>query len=200
MPSDMKSDARHSTGILWHPSSETLPIPGQRHTGLARTPFGCLHLTWTDHFLLDAGLNEPNPNQSISPAAQKLADLIVSRAPLPIRALAVGTSFQLRVWQALTLIPYGTTTTYQDIACAIGSPKACRAVGSAIGANRLALLIPCHRVIRSDGHIGGFGWGIPTKQLLLAHERTVAGASGSCLPPVAGGSASCLPVAGASGS
>jgi len=139
-----------------------------------------MHLTWTDHFLLDAGFHQPGQNQTISPTAQNLADLIVSCSPLPIRPLAVGTPFQLRVWQALTRIPCGNTATYQDIARAIGAPKACRAVGSAIGANHLALLIPCHRIIRSDDHIGGFGWGVPTKQLLLAHERAMAGTPSSC--------------------
>jgi O-6-methylguanine DNA methyltransferase len=157
--------------ILWHPPSLPWAEKVTPTSGYAHSPFGTMHLLWTGNFLLEAGFEEYNPDHAISSSAQKLADLIVSRNPLPIRPLAIGTPFQLRVWQALTRIPYGTTASYQEIAKAINSPKASRAVGSAIGANRLALLIPCHRVIRSDGQIGGFGWGIPTKQKILTHEH-----------------------------
>ncbi len=82
-----------------------------------------------------------------------------------------GTDFQKKVWQALQNIPYGETRTYQEIANELGKPKANRAVGNACGANPIALIIPCHRVVCSDGSIGGYHWGIERKQKLLAREK-----------------------------
>ena len=81
-----------------------------------------------------------------------------------------GTAFQARVWAALREIPYGEVRTYADIAQEVGKPGAIRAVGSACGANRVPLSIPCHRVIRTDGSLGGFGWGLEVKETLLAAE------------------------------
>lgn len=84
-----------------------------------------------------------------------------------------GTEFQKQVWQALQNISYGETRTYQEIAIAIGKPKAVRAIGSACGANPIALIIPCHRVVRSDGSLGGYHWGIERKQKLIERENQV---------------------------
>jgi AraC family transcriptional regulator of adaptative response/methylated-DNA-[protein]-cysteine methyltransferase len=81
-----------------------------------------------------------------------------------------GTNFQIQVWQALLKIPMGETVTYQDIAAQIGRPKSSRAVGNAVGANPVSLLIPCHRVIRATGIIDNYGWGSPRKKLILAME------------------------------
>lgn len=81
-----------------------------------------------------------------------------------------GTIFQQKVWQTLKCIPYGETRTYQEIAKSINKPNATRAIGSACGANPVALIIPCHRVIRSDGKLGGYRWGIERKQQLIAQE------------------------------
>jgi AraC family transcriptional regulator of adaptative response/methylated-DNA-[protein]-cysteine methyltransferase len=91
----------------------------------------------------------------------------LSRVPLDIR----GTVFQRRVWEALRRIPRGETRTYGEIARAIGAPAAVRAVGSACGANPVALLVPCHRAVRSDGGLGGYAWGIGTKKRLLQIEK-----------------------------
>jgi AraC family transcriptional regulator of adaptative response/methylated-DNA-[protein]-cysteine methyltransferase len=85
-----------------------------------------------------------------------------------------GTAFQWRVWQALATIPAGETRTYQQVARAVGKPRAIRAVASACAANRLAVVVPCHRVIRSDGSLGGYRWGLPRKAALLAGERAAA--------------------------
>ncbi|MGA8706354.1 MAG: bifunctional DNA-binding transcriptional regulator/O6-methylguanine-DNA methyltransferase Ada [Steroidobacteraceae bacterium] len=85
-----------------------------------------------------------------------------------------GTSFQLRVWQALRAIPAGQTATYAEIARRLGMPKACRAVGAAIAANPVAVAVPCHRVIRSDGHLSGYHWGVERKRALLAREERPA--------------------------
>jgi methylated-DNA-[protein]-cysteine S-methyltransferase len=81
-----------------------------------------------------------------------------------------GTPFQLRVWNALCAIPYGTTTSYGELAKQIGQPKAVRAVGLANGANPIAIIVPCHRVIGSNGKLTGYGGGLPLKENLLALE------------------------------
>ena len=81
-----------------------------------------------------------------------------------------GTNFQIQVWQALLKIPFGETLTYKDIAGQVGRPGSSRAVGNAVGANPVSLLIPCHRVIRATGIIDNYGWGSPRKKLLLAME------------------------------
>jgi len=83
----------------------------------------------------------------------------------------IGTEFQQSVWRALQSIPVGKTTTYAQIAESIGRPKAVRAVGTAIGANPIAYLIPCHRVIRTDGGLGGFRWGLDCKKKMLDWEK-----------------------------
>lgn len=86
--------------------------------------------------------------------------------PLDIR----GTAFQQRVWQALQTIPVGETVSYADIARRIGAPKAVRAVAGACAANVLAVAIPCHRVVRNDGALSGYRWGVERKQALLEKE------------------------------
>ena len=86
--------------------------------------------------------------------------------PLDVRA----TAFQKQVWEALKRVPYGETRTYADIARAIGQPSAVRAVAQACGANPTALIVPCHRIVRSDGSLGGYHWGIERKVQLLKHE------------------------------
>lgn len=86
--------------------------------------------------------------------------------PLDIRASA----FQRRVWEALRAIPYGETRTYGQVAAAIGSPGAARAVGQACGANPVSILIPCHRVVAGGGRLGGYGWGVERKRWLLDRE------------------------------
>ena len=86
-----------------------------------------------------------------------------------------GTPFQKEVWKALQQIPYGETVTYGDIAKKIGRPKAARAVGGANGENYIPIVIPCHRVIGSSGHLTGFGSGIDIKIALLEHELKFSG-------------------------
>ena len=89
------------------------------------------------------------------------------RLPLDVR----GTTFQLRVWDALQRIPKGTTRTYAEIARELGQPSAARAVARACAGNRLALVIPCHRVVRGDGGLGGYRWGVERKRELLREEK-----------------------------
>ena len=86
--------------------------------------------------------------------------------PLDVR----GTAFQQRVWQALRKIPVGSTASYADIAQRIGAPTAVRAVAQACAANAIALAIPCHRVVRHDGAVSGYRWGVERKRALLERE------------------------------
>ncbi len=88
--------------------------------------------------------------------------------PLDVR----GTAFQQRVWQALRQIPAGKKVTYAEVARRIGLPKAVRAVASACAANNLAVVIPCHRVIRTDGSLSGYAWGVERKRALIEREAT----------------------------
>jgi AraC family transcriptional regulator, regulatory protein of adaptative response / methylated-DNA-[protein]-cysteine methyltransferase len=87
---------------------------------------------------------------------------------------AIGAPFQIKVWEALLNIPTGHVTTYGDIALSIGHPQANRAVGTAVGRNPVAFLIPCHRAIRKGGGIGGYHWGLPVKRAMLAWEAARA--------------------------
>jgi AraC family transcriptional regulator of adaptative response/methylated-DNA-[protein]-cysteine methyltransferase len=84
-----------------------------------------------------------------------------------------GTRFQQKVWQQLRAIPYGSTMSYSQVATAIGSPTATRAVAGACAANPIAVVIPCHRVIAADGTMGGYRWGIERKRRLLQAEQSV---------------------------
>lgn len=85
--------------------------------------------------------------------------------------ILMGSSFQKSVWNTLQKIPPGETQSYLDVACAIKKPTACRAVANANGANQHALIIPCHRVINSNGALGGYAGGITRKQWLIEHEK-----------------------------
>ena len=94
-----------------------------------------------------------------------------------VTPVAPGTPFQQRVWSELAKIPYGETRSYEALAHAVGSPRAVRAVGRANGMNRIAILIPCHRVVNKDGRLGGYGGGLRRKEFLLALERGAPGAA-----------------------
>lgn len=94
-----------------------------------------------------------------------------------------GTTFQWQVWHALQRIPRGRTMTYGEVAAALGRPKATRAVARACASNRVAVIIPCHRVVSQDGSPGGYRWGVPRKEQLLARERTAGAAPASPARP-----------------
>ena len=107
---------------------------------------------------------------------QPLCDTIFDRATLsrkPIALLVKGTNFQVQVWRALLRIPFAGITTYQTIAETIGNPTAARAVGNAVGNNPIAYLIPCHRVIRASGELGGYRWGLERKTVILSWEASL---------------------------
>ncbi|KAA6336813.1 Bifunctional transcriptional activator/DNA repair enzyme Ada [termite gut metagenome] len=89
----------------------------------------------------------------------------------PIKLHLKGTEFQLKIWKLLLQIPAGELTTYNEIARRMGNPKASRAVGTAVGSNPVSFLVPCHRVIRSDGTLGGYHWGLPRKKSMIDWEK-----------------------------
>lgn len=93
-------------------------------------------------------------------------DETLNKAPL----FLIGAPFQIKVWEALLSVPTGQVTTYSEIAQAIGSPRAVRAVGTAVGRNPISWLIPCHRALRKSGELGGYHWGLPMKRAMLAFE------------------------------
>ncbi len=106
-------------------------------------------------------------------AASRAVDAYVAGDVRAIDAVAVdtgGTEFQQKVWAALRTIPVGATWSYGDLAAAVGNVGAMRAVGSANGANPVSVVVPCHRVVRADGSLGGYGGGLDRKAWLLAHE------------------------------
>jgi len=108
---------------------------------------------------------------STAPVAAELSRRILGQPREPLSVVLSGTPFQVKVWRALLEIPDGAVTTYSAVAGRIGHPAAHRAAASAVGANEIACLIPCHRVLRSTGAMGGYRWGEPRKRVLLALEH-----------------------------
>ncbi|HKT09331.1 MAG TPA: methylated-DNA--[protein]-cysteine S-methyltransferase [Gemmatimonadaceae bacterium] len=113
-------------------------------------------------------------------ALDALAANVTALVDTPARTLDVpldmrGTPFQREVWRALRTIPPGSTTTYGELAARLGRPESARAVGAACGANPLAIIVPCHRVIARDGSLTGYRWGIERKQALLEREARMRG-------------------------
>jgi len=134
----------------------------------------------------DAALDELRANwrlahfvEDTEAAAKAVAAAFGPRGAEPMRLLLKGTPFQLKVWEALLKVPMGETVAYDQVATAIGRPGAARAVGTAVGDNRLAFLIPCHRALRKTGAIAGYRWGTERKRAMLAWEtaRVDAGAA-----------------------
>ncbi len=147
------------------------------------TDDGVCLLEFSDRRMLEAQLRTirqrfktpavPGMNAHLERLQQELADYFAGQlhdfsAPL----VYPGTPFQERVWKELLRIPYGETRSYEEIAEAVGTPKAQRAVGRANGLNRIAIVIPCHRVVNKDGRLGGYGGGLRRKQFLLDLERS----------------------------
>lgn len=117
----------------------------------------------------------PGENPGFEAWMAALAQHLSSGQPLPSLPLDLrGTAFQLKVWHYLQGIPAGQVQSYGDVATALGLPKAVRAVANACGANRVALAVPCHRVIRGNGGLGGYKWGLERKRALLNQERAAA--------------------------
>jgi AraC family transcriptional regulator, regulatory protein of adaptative response / methylated-DNA-[protein]-cysteine methyltransferase len=147
---------------------------------VAATAKGVCAIMLGDHRdRLQRDLREAFPDAELSDGSADLGSVVAKvaefiEAPaqdfdLPLDPL--GTPFQQRVWQALRKIPAGATATYSEIAERIGAPKEAYAVGEACAANTIAVVIPCHRVVRKDGTLAGYRWGFKRKRALLARER-----------------------------
>ena len=106
-----------------------------------------------------------------------------SQTQLDLPTDVAATAFQRRVWEALRAIPFGATRTYSEVAKSLGRPTATRAVARACATNPTSILVPCHRVIRTDGSLGGYRWGLHRKQLLLEKELRIAKGAGSTWSP-----------------
>jgi len=104
-------------------------------------------------------------------AAQKMADRIFAADDTNMALLVEGTPFQIKVWQTLMTVPRGGRISYSELACRAGMPRAVRAVATAIGRNNISYLIPCHRIVRSNGTTGQYRWGSQVKKALLEWER-----------------------------
>jgi AraC family transcriptional regulator, regulatory protein of adaptative response / methylated-DNA-[protein]-cysteine methyltransferase len=105
-----------------------------------------------------------------APLARRVFDQRAWRAEEPLRVVLIGTDFEVRVWRALLRIPFARAATYSDIADHIGSPKAARAVGAAVGRNPISFVVPCHRVLGRSGALTGYHWGVTRKQAMLGWE------------------------------
>lgn len=152
------------------------------------TPLGTMYLAIRDGALREAGFVETWARPVLSPDAEGASEDLSSEAQLvrdavagyfdgdveAIEDIAIdpdGTEFQCAVWQAIREVPAGQTVSYQDIARAVGKPSAYRAVGTATGRNPVGIAVPCHRIVRSDGGLGGYGGGLHRKEWFLEHER-----------------------------
>lgn len=164
--------------------------------GVHGTPFGRALLAATERGICSlqfitggeealARLRHEWPRAELKPdsagTAQFAARIFAPLAEAPARPLAVlvrGTNFQVQVWRALLALPEGAVTTYGSIARGIGAPAAARAVGAAVAANPVAYLIPCHRVLRDSGELGGYRWGTTRKAAILGREAAQAAGAG----------------------
>lgn len=143
---------------------------------IEKTKFGLVKIVSVDSILHAAEfVDDPSlkPSGKSNPFHQRIARMMdgVDKISTPVYLRPSGTEFQYLVWNALMEIPVGKTVSYQELALNLGAPRSARAVGTAIGKNQIALLIPCHRVVRSDGGAGGFRWGLDRKEALLKWER-----------------------------
>jgi AraC family transcriptional regulator, regulatory protein of adaptative response / methylated-DNA-[protein]-cysteine methyltransferase len=144
---------------------------------LATTVRGICHLSFLDaasaeELLRRSWVNAeliPDP-QMTQPLHESIFNTVKNTDRQPLTLLVKGTNFQIQVWRALLQVPFGGITTYQTIAQRIDRPTATRAVGTAIGSNSIAYLIPCHRVIRESGALGGYRWGLERKSAMLGWE------------------------------
>lgn len=146
------------------------------------SPVGALTLVATDDALVgllmeEHGSGPPQAIERSTPLLQRAGAQIDeyfagTRRDFDLPLAPRGTEFQREVWAVLRTIPFGATWSYAQVARRLGRPRAVRAVGAANGGNPIAIVIPCHRVVGSDGSLTGYGGGLPRKRWLLAHEKT----------------------------
>lgn len=163
------------------------PAPRGVRQGRAATPWGMSRIVWSPdsilHWQFD-GLPGSAPH-NLHPERESPIDDVGAQARVesllaaleeparPVLLRVTGTPFQHRVWRALLSVPCGSVTSYRRLADAIGSPGSARAVGAACAANPVALMIPCHRVVRESGELNGYRWGPSLKALILTWEAGV---------------------------
>lgn len=164
------------------------------YTGWFESPFGPCLAMGTDKGLCGMGFaEEMGANATYDDLRQRWPNAIFLEDPTKIRPWVtasleqsgdarlhlMGAPFQIKVWEALLNVPSGQVTTYSEIAQRVGSPKAVRAVGTAVGRNPVSWLIPCHRALRKSGGLGGYHWGLPVKRAMLAYETARAESAAS---------------------
>lgn len=167
-----------------------MAISNKIEFGFAESPFGSIIVARTWDGVCDLQFLEYNRLETIHELAKRwgrytpttqsnvmantVERVIFEGLNHPVNLDVKGTEFQLKVWAELRKIPFGTTVSYQEVAERIGEPKAVRAVATAIAQNPVAMLIPCHRVIHSDGTIGEYHWGRDLKRQLIEWEKSKA--------------------------
>jgi methylated-DNA-[protein]-cysteine S-methyltransferase len=176
--------------FLYDGTRPLLPGDAMRTHTKIDSPIGTLTLVATDGVLsglyMEDQLHLPDPSSfgprdgtGFEEAAEQLEEYFAGeRTAFTLRTRLHGSAFQRRVWQALTTIPYGQTWSYAQLADAVGRPDRVRAVGATNGRNPLAVVVPCHRVIGSDGSLTGYGGGLARKRFLLDLERPSGPAAG----------------------
>ena len=138
--------------------------------GITENGEGITHLTFTDKKI--PANSEIKETALLAEAAKQLREYLSGqRTSFELNLLPEGTDFQKKVWEVLRTIPYGNTLSYKEVAAAAGNPKACRAVGMANNRNPIAIFIPCHRVIGTNGKLVGYAGGLKIKEQLLQIEK-----------------------------
>jgi methylated-DNA-[protein]-cysteine S-methyltransferase len=149
---------------------------GMNYYGLVESPIGWIEIEGSESEILSLRfVDQPRIEFTNCPvveaAIRQISEYFAgSRRAFDLPLAMHGTAFQRLVWDHLLIIPFGRTITYQEIAQAIGKPQAVRAVGTANARNPISIIVPCHRVIGSDGSLTGYGGGIWRKEWLLRHE------------------------------
>jgi len=170
------SHDRGSVFLTWLSSPLGPLVAGATDEGV------CL-LEFTDRRMLEAQFESvrkqfrmpvvPGTNNHLERLQDELAAYFAGKLrTFSVPLVYPGTTFQRLVWEQLLLVPYGETRSYQDLASAVGNPAAVRAVGRTNGLNRIAIVIPCHRIVNKNGDLGGYGGGLRRKQFLLNLEQT----------------------------
>ncbi|MFZ0130829.1 MAG: methylated-DNA--[protein]-cysteine S-methyltransferase [Candidatus Dormiibacterota bacterium] len=169
-------------------------LAARRSFGYASTPLGRVLLVTAGHDLLglffDGHARSPSapeagtaPRETLDMVRIQLDEYFQGRRTrFDLRLRLEGTPFQLAVWSALLDIPYGTKSTYSDVATQIGRPRAARAVGAANGRNPISIIVPCHRLVGADGGLTGYGGGIDRKRSLLELEGALRRSSSDRWP------------------
>ncbi|OGO79496.1 MAG: cysteine methyltransferase [Clostridiales bacterium GWB2_37_7] len=143
------------------------------------SPIGIVEIVSDEDSIIELSFVEEAGNNDLLAAPQVLKSALKQieeyfqgkRNIFDIKLKATGTKFQQKVWQRLAEVPYGETACYKDIAAAVGNSNACRAVGGANNKNKIAIVIPCHRIVGSDGSMTGYAGGLWRKEWLLQHEK-----------------------------